>query len=213
MFQRHCPARVAAAVLAFALTAAAVPAFAADALIYDKTDDALAKKAAAAAAAHGVGSVAEAATAAHGAKPVGTMMLAGHGESGTTGMGAGDAGGYHKGKDFTADKLGDIDDSLVTIAGSLAKGGYVILSSCYTGAAPNGTKLVQQLSAKLQNDVIVVANTQCVGLAIVQDKVCTVEGNTSWQSSHIVAAENGKAKAVDRNVLKEIVARSCFPKK
>lgn len=203
--------RARAAVLAFALVAAASPAFAADALIYDKTDAELAKIAAKAAGSHAAGSVSDAAAAAHGAATIATLMLAGHGESGVTAMGSGDASGYQKGKSLTYDKLSDVSTSLQTIAGSLGKGSYVILSSCYTGSAPHGATLVQNLSKIFMNDVIVVANTACVGVGISGKKVCTLEGNTTWQTSHMVAAENGKAKAVDRTISKEVVARSCFP--
>jgi hypothetical protein len=181
-------------------------------LIYDANDADIAKTAGNTGT--GVQDVAGAATAMpHGGTDA--VIFAGHGEAGVIGLGSGTESGYHRGRDLTAGKLGDVAASLNTIDQHLNAGSIVVLSGCQSGSGNDGTTLIEQLSGYFTH-ATVFANKNCVAVTakMKANSICTVEGKekqTYWQQSSTIAAQKGHAIKVGRDEIKALVAASCAP--
>ncbi|EGJ30546.1 hypothetical protein LYNGBM3L_49480 [Moorena producens 3L] len=192
-------------------------------LVYDKNDSKLAATAVKASDSQGINSVAEAAQAAvalaskPGVGSLNPLILAGHGSPGLIGLGSGTSSVYQKGKDLQNGKLGDVRSELATMKSSLDADGYVILSGCETGQGAAGLSLVKELSTEFSSaNAMVFANTKCIGLSAnygTGSSVCSVEGNTLWQQSSVIAAKKGNQVTVDRTLMKTLTPKLCVPKK
>jgi hypothetical protein len=132
------------------------------------------------------------------------IMVCGHAGPGVQGLGSNRGANYRKGRDFAYNNLEDINNEITKIAASLDTTQPIkpvlFLGGCGAGDEKKGSLLLKQLSAKLQNVLIVASKDHltfrqsCIEKSVVSVEILTlVKGKPSNVPPEFKFSFNGQA--------------------